>query len=50
MNINILDVVLISTYFRDTDDEIYPDITDPHNVRLTPVPERNVSASAGNFA
>lgn len=31
MNISILDVVLISTYFKDFYDEIYSDITAPDN-------------------
>ena len=50
MNINILDVVLLSTYFRDIHDEIHPDNTDPYNLRLTPVPERFSSITAGDLA
>ncbi len=40
MNIFILDVVLLSTYFRDAYDEIYSDITDYYQCALSPVPER----------
>lgn len=45
MNTFILDVVLLSTYFKDTHDQIYSDLTDPNLVRASSVPERNVSST-----
>ncbi len=45
MNIFILDVVLLSTYFRDAYDEIYSDITDHYQCPLSADPERFVSTT-----
>ncbi len=50
MNTFILDVVLLSTYFRDTYDEIYPDNTDPHNMCSSPDPERIIPSAGRNLS